>query len=115
MRKAKRLDQKDLAKKLGVTRSAIGHYERGTRTITPEMFEMWARACGFRVEVIIEEEPAEVLTMISLVRSLPGGIRPAALRFLALLPGVDAETVEIAVGMLERLAERDRRRRNRPA
>lgn len=51
MRKAANLDQKALAGKLDVTRSAIGHYERGARTISPQMFQRWAEACGFQIKV----------------------------------------------------------------
>lgn len=51
MRKAAGLDQKVLADKLDVTRSAVGHYERGDRTISPQMFQRWAEACGFQIKV----------------------------------------------------------------
>jgi transcriptional regulator with XRE-family HTH domain len=51
------LSRKDLAKLLGVTEGAIGHYERGVRSVTAKKAQEWSGVLGVLPAEILFPEP----------------------------------------------------------
>ena len=52
------LTQVRLAEQLGITQQAVAHAERWSSNPTVAFMRRWARACGRKLEIRIESEPA---------------------------------------------------------
>lgn len=91
MRKERGLTQQELADALGVSRSAIGMYESGTREPNFEMCEALADFFNCRLSDIIEEAPANtgasprVEELVRLLDSLPDEALDKAYDYISML------------------------------
>ena len=63
LRKDNGWSQEDFAKRLGVTRSAIGNWEQGTREPPYEMLEAIADVFNCEMQYLIGEKPASDLSL----------------------------------------------------
>lgn len=80
-REAAGLTQIELARRLGVSRGAVGNYETDQRPLPMYIAERWAAACGCRVETLVLPE-AERITRL-----------PSA-EVLAIVEALQAQTAE---------------------
>lgn len=91
------LGQSEVAERIGVTRAAVGHYERGARPLTIETISSWAKACGVEADLIEKDEKpeGEALPMADLRPEA----RDALMQIIRLLPPAapdPSETAELA-------------------
>jgi len=60
IRKARGLKQSELAEKIGIAPSAIGHYETGARKIDPNKLTMLAQVLGVSTDEILGVKPVDI-------------------------------------------------------
>lgn len=60
LRKAAGMTQEELALKIGVTNSAIGHYERGIRKLEPTKLEAMANIFNVSIDEILGVQKVEI-------------------------------------------------------
>lgn len=54
MRKQAGLTQDDVAKRMGITKAAVSHYENGTRQIYASVLKQYCKAVGVKVQYVFD-------------------------------------------------------------
>jgi len=108
LREESGLQQKDIAKVLGVTESAIGHYERGARNLDPESIKKLADFFGVSSDYLLgRTNIREPITPTSddevneILESLHK--RPEMKVLFSISKKASKEDIEIAVKIIEAL------------